>query len=343
MDIDVDLDTMTDEEFSAYLESSGVLDSTDENDSTDEVEDESEVVEEQEDLPEVEDPANTDDMDEADADEDTDEGTADPKTGSKSTTTYKYVVNGEELEFSDEEIKAQFGDVLNRAMDRKPVSPSHKKILDAISTAELNEKDINFAIDLLAGNKAALAALLQKHKVDAFDLEETDGPYVPQSYGRSESELEIAEVTGRISKDPEYDITHRILTKEWDEDSWAEFSKRPMLIELLHRDVKSGAYKELSGISKRLKLQDELRYGTGIRSDLEYYKLAVNIAATPPTPVEPSPPRRQLERDDASLRKVRKAAVNSKVVPGGTQHKKPVDTQHLSDDEFVKWFESNKG
>lgn len=233
--------------------------------------------------------------DEGDADESTEELTeeqpdevdedanteAQPVEQVAEVKTYKYKAKGQEFEFTEDEIKAQFGDVFAKAMDytqkTQAIKP-YRKMIDAMEQEKITPEDMNFAIDLLKGNKEAITTLLQRHKVDALELEVESKPnYTPNNYGRSDAEISIAEVAARINKDPEYDITHNVVTNEWDEDSWAELSKKPALIEIVHKDVKSGAYQRIDPIAKKLRLQDEIKYGTKLRSDFEYYKQAVSI------------------------------------------------------------------
>jgi hypothetical protein len=228
-------------------------------------------------------------------------------------------------------------------------------MIDAWEQEKLTNEDMNFAIDLLKGNKEAITTLLQKHQVDTLDLETEGKPvYVPQNYGRSEVELDIAEVTAKISGDPEYEITHRVLTKDWDDESWNEMTKRPILMELLHKDVKSGAFDTINPIATKLKVQDQIRYGRELKSDLEYYKAAVGVhtdnSMRQVTLAEDNERAKKLA--DVQVKQVKREAVQeaAKGRKAAAPTKSKAGTKKLtdylaedfgkmSDAEYMKWIE----
>lgn len=157
---------------------------------------------------------------------------------------HKFKANGEEFEFTEDEMKEQFAGIFSRAMDytkKTQAISKHRKLIDAMEQEKLTPEDMNFAIDLLKGNKEAIATLIKRNNIDTLELEvDGESGYIPNSYGRSNTELDLKEISAEISKDPEYELTHQILTKDWDDESWGEMTKKPHLIKLLHTDVKSG-------------------------------------------------------------------------------------------------------
>lgn len=213
---------------------------------------------------------------ESDADEeDTDKDEEDSKDEVQPVQKRKYKANGQEFEFTDEEILEQFGRVFGQSMNytqkMQAIKP-WRKTIDAIEEAKLTHNDINLMIDVLKGDKDAVAALVKRTGVNPLELDEDNAkPYQPNDYGRNETELAIKDIEDRISRDKEYSITHNVLTKQWDDASWREMTKDPQLIELLHVDVKSGMYDTISPIAQKLKV-----YDGSAKSDLEYYKLAAS-------------------------------------------------------------------
>jgi YHS domain-containing protein len=222
-------------------------------------------------------------VDSEDSDADTD---GDPELGSEQTIgdgaeaeadvqpaqKYSYKANGKEYTFTEEEIKQKFPQVFAQAMDytkkMQAIKP-YRKTIDAIEQAGLSHDDLSLAIDVLKGDKAAIAALLKRTGVDTLELDVDDKSYVPKSYGRDERTLDLKEVVDGIKDDQEFAVTSRIVDKDWDNGSWQEMSKDPSLIRALHIDVKSGVYNKVQPIAEKLKL-----YEGGRRSDLDYYKLA---------------------------------------------------------------------
>ena len=249
-------------------------DSEEEIDSEDAVDDDDQ---EQPDDQDSDHDASTDELEEEGTDED---GEPDEGTDSEGTTaegkevqpvhqSYKFKANGREYEFSDTEIKEQFPKIFGQAMDytkkMQAIKP-WRKTIDAIEGAKLNHDDINLAIDVLKGDKNAIAEVLKRTGVDTLDLDTEESKYVAKDYGRDDKTLDIKEVLEDISKDPEYDTTHRVLSKEWDERSWETMSADPEMIKLLHIDVKNGMYDKVQPVAEKLKIYDR-----GRKSDLDYY------------------------------------------------------------------------
>ena len=182
---------------------------------------------------------------------------------------YKFKANGKEYEMTDDEMKSQFPKIFGQAMDYTKKTQAMKpwrQTIDAIESAKLSHEDVSLMIDVLRGDKQAIAEVIKRTGTDALDIDTENSKYTPKSYGRDETALAIKDVIDEISADKEYDITHKILSKEWDDKSFAEFTKDPELIRQLHIDVKSGMYNQVQPIAEKLKVFDR-----GRKSDLEYY------------------------------------------------------------------------
>jgi len=328
---------------------------------------------EDEETDEDEDEGSTEDEEELDGEpEETEEEqpeakTEDVKTEAQKVEPEKYVykANGQEFEFTEAEIKEQFGAVFAKAMDytqKTQALKKHRQIVDVVEQEKLTLQDINFALDLLKGDKGAIAELIKKTGVDTLELEAEDKlAYTPKNYGRTDVELDIQEVTAEISKDPEYEITHRLLTKEWDDESWTELTKKPHMIKLLHTDVKSGVFNKINPILQKLKVQDSVRFGRSIKSDLDYYKEAVGVYSQ--TVAQETARKAESEKVESAQRKIaevkqtqekkvaQKAAVKKRKAAAPTKSstgtKKSVDyleeALSMSDDDYVKWMEKRLG
>jgi len=245
------------------------IEESDNDTSTDEVDEDTE----EEDVEETEE----DDLD-GDTDEVEETATEEVKATKEEVQPiqkHKFKANGKEYEFTDDEVRTQFPKIFGQAMDYTRKMQSIKpwrKTIDAIESAKLNHDDVNLMIDVLKGDKDAVAAVLKRTGIDALDLDVDNSKYVAKDYGRNETELAIKDVVEKISADPEYSITHRVLSNEWDDRSFKEMTNDPGLIELLHMDVKSGMYGKVQPIAEKLKV-----YGRGAKSDLDYYKEAAGI------------------------------------------------------------------
>lgn len=188
------------------------------------------------------------------------------------TPVHKFKANGKEYSFTPEEMMEQFPKIFGQAMDYTKKTQALKpwrKTIDAIESAKLGHDDINLMIDVFKGDKNAIAELIKRTGVDTLDLDTENSKYVPKDYGRDDTALAIKDIVDEISADKEYETTHRILSKEWDEKSFSELTKDPELIRLLHVDVKSGMYDKVQPIAEKMKVFDR-----GRQSDLDYYKAA---------------------------------------------------------------------
>ena len=183
-----------------------------------------------------------------------------------------FKANGREFKFTQDEMLEQFPKIFGQAMDYTKKTQAMKpwrKTIDAIEQAKLGHEDINLMIDVMKGNKEAIAEVLKRTGVDSLEIDTENSKYTPNDYGRDDKALAIKEIVEEISVDKEYEITHRVLSKEWDEKSFREMTEDPDLIRLLHVDVKTGMFDKVQPIADKIKVLDR-----GSKTDLEYYRLA---------------------------------------------------------------------
>lgn len=261
-------------------------------DSDEEFDDEIEDSLEHPDAQDSDDDTDTDELDEDEVEEDSDEEDADPdeeadtedeqtdetaeaddtKVQPTQDEVLKFKANGQDYEFTTAEMKEQFGRVFAQAMDYTKKTQQIKpwrKTIDAMEQAELGQDDVNLMIDVLKGDKEAIAEVLKRTGVDALDLDTENSNYEAKDYGRNDTELSIKDIVDEISVDKEYAVTHNVLEKQWDDRSRQAFVEDPNMIRLLHTDVKTGMFDKVSPIAQKLKV-----YDGGKQSDLDYYMSA---------------------------------------------------------------------
>lgn len=183
-----------------------------------------------------------------------------------------FKANGREFKFTQDEMLEQFPKIFGQAMDYTKKTQAMKpwrKTIDAIEQAKLGHEDINLMIDVMKGNKEAIAEVLKRTGVDSLEIDTENSKYTPNDYGRDDKALAIKDIVDEISVDKEYEITHRVLSKEWDEKSFRDMTNDPELIRLLHVDVKTGIFDKVQPIADKIKVLDR-----GNKTDLEYYRLA---------------------------------------------------------------------
>lgn len=231
----------------------------------------------EEDEEEVEDDSDTENEDADESAETEDEQTDNTEKQSDEVVQptqeiLKVKANGQEYEFTLDEMKSQFGSIFAKAQDytkKTQALKEYRKTIDIVQNAGLSDNDLNLFADVLKGDKDAIAAVLKRTGVDALDLDTENVNYAPKNYGRNDTELAIKDIVDDISADKEYVITHNILEKQWDSKSREKFIEDPNMIKGLHIDVKSGLYDKLNPIMQKLKI-----YDGATRSDLDYYFMA---------------------------------------------------------------------
>lgn len=250
-------ETGTEEDESASEDEEEELEQPDAEDSND-VEDEVVIEQEEEEQSDEPDESESDDV------------VPEPEAVITEPTKNTYRANGQDYEFTDDEVKEQFGKVFGQAANytqkMQEIAP-WRKTISALKENEIGHEDVNLMIDALKGNQEAAAEMLKKAGVDILSLDtEEETKYTPREYGLSETALAIQDIESRISGDQEYNITTHVVNKQWDEKSRDVMFKEPELIEGLHYDIKAGIFDEISPIATKLKVLDG-----GSKSDLDYY------------------------------------------------------------------------
>ena len=271
-----------------------------------------------------------------------------------------FKANGREFKFTQNEMLEQFPRIFGQAMDYTKKTQAIKqwrKTIDAIEQAKLGHEDVNLMIDVMKGNKEAIAEVLKRTGVDSLEIDTENSKYTPNDYGRDDKALAIKDIVEEISVDKEYEITHRVLSKEWDEKSFREMTEDPDLIRLLHVDVKTGMFDKVQPIADKIKVLDR-----GNKTDLEYYRLAsielaqqqqeanrVSYEAERQKQEREAKLARQVEIDRVKKTQERQKEVAVKAVERKaatpTTRKVPtskvVDYLDNSDEAFEEWYKTN--
>lgn len=283
-----DIENLSDEDFDKYMNEAiaegGMVEEEEEVDGTEtEVEeDEVDTAEQPEDENESEDSDDNNDVDEeqveeTEEDSETDEGiqeTVDeqptkeetkPTTDTHKVPTFRLKADGTEFDLTEDELKQLASKGMNYTKKMQDIK-EYREHVSAIKEAALSKDDINLMIDVLKGDKDALATVMKRTGVDALDVDVENSKYVPKNYGRNEVELDIEEVVETISRDPEYVTTKHIISSNWDKQSQMEFVKDPIKIKKLHEDVKNGTFDQVVPMMLKKKALDGAR-----KPDIEYY------------------------------------------------------------------------
>lgn len=128
----------------------------------------------------------------------------------------------------------------------------HRKILKSLEQNGLLEADkINFAIDLLKGDKAAVAKFLKDQSIDTYelpDLEET--PYQSKNYMPTDERVAFDEKTQELQGS---EAGQRVLSyvKNLDQDSFFEVYSNPVILDNLQRHAENGLMNDTLAILEK--------------------------------------------------------------------------------------------
>lgn len=128
----------------------------------------------------------------------------------------------------------------------------HRKILKSLEQNGLLEADkINFAIDLLKGDKAAVAKFLKDQSIDTYelpDLEET--PYQSKNYLPSDERVAFDEKTQELQNS---EAGQRVLSyiKNLDQESFFEVYSNPVILDNLQRHAEIGLMNDTLAILEK--------------------------------------------------------------------------------------------
>jgi len=193
----------------------------------------------------------------------------------KKSGVRKFKANGQDFEFTEAEILEQFETVFGQSMNytqkMQKIAP-YRKMISALEQEGVTHDSLNLALDALKGDKGAIKKLLEKAKIDAYELtseDEEKTEYVPKDYGKNETQLDIEEITSRIQGDEEFKITTNVIDEQWDETSRQAIVQNPNMIMGLHNDIKSGVYDTVAPMAMKMKVLDG-----NTKSDIEYYMIA---------------------------------------------------------------------
>lgn len=239
--------------------------------------------------------------------------------------SYKIKANDKEFDLSLDELKALAPKAMDYTKKMQEIAP-WRKTISALKEQGLGETDVNLMIDVLKGDKNAIAEVLKRTGVDALELDDAKETYVPNQYGKDENTQRIDDIISQISSDEEFKVTSEVVDNQWDSKSRTAMAQNPDMILGLHADIKNGVYDKVSPIALKLKALDG-----GRLSDVEYY---IEAGKQYYAKVETAPAK-QTETKEMAPR--RKAAAPTKTMSG---KRDVVDYLNDSDEEFDEWYKS---
>jgi hypothetical protein len=266
-----------------------------------------------------------------------DEPEATEEKAVEDNSTFKIKASDMELDLTLDELKALASKGLDYTKKTQTLAP-WRKTISALQESGLGETDVSLMIDVLKGDKHAIAEVLNRTKVDPLELDTDKVEYTPKSYGKDDTQLAIEDVVNEISMDKEYEVTAKVVDEVWDSESRQKMAKNPSLIRGLHEEIKMGRYEIVAPIAMKMKTMDMVRGGQ-VQSDLDYYQSAVDAYLQSAQQQQAAQKEQGKQKDVQDRSTARKAATTTKRMSGG---KSVIDYLDDNDDDFDKWLSDVK-
>ena len=318
------IDSMSDEEFEAFMNNSTST-------TTDEVEDKKEEVtteKEQTTTPEV--------KEDSEVKEDTKESTKeDSKVPEEYASIFKpFKANGKVITPKTVEDVISLMQMGANYTKKMQLMAPMKKVVQSLDNAKIDEQELNFLIDVSKGDKEAIKQLLIKHKIDPLEIDlDGDNTYSPRNNIASDEDVEFNDTLMDI-----HDSLPRIqeiLNKTWDDNSKKAILKDPRLMRALHEEVQMGRFDE---VQKRLEAEKTFGRYKGI-SDVDAYidlvskmeQERMKTKTQPETPTRTESTKKIPDKSKAAPTKGKTSKSSSSLTAK--------DLLSMSDDEFNKLSE----
>ena len=221
------------------------------------------------------------------------------------------------------------------------------RLLQSMERHQFDEEKLNFALDLLSGNKEAIHKLVTDHSFNSDDLYDDDGnapSYVPTDKLVSQSEMDVRAAFEQIETSPHIGRVQQVLQKDWDMDSANEFVKNPSLIINLEQQMQAGHF----DIIQTEMMRQRTMYGqqTQHLNDLQLYcaigeQLVKQGQLKMPTtsPVPPPPSQASVVAPKPKKTTQQPQSDASKVAPSVRKQGNAKTVQNylnMSDEDFMK-------
>ncbi|ANJ20721.1 tail length tape measure protein [Dinoroseobacter phage DS-1410Ws-06] len=127
-----------------------------------------------------------------------------------------------------------------RMHELKPMKAMNRMLQD---NGLADQNKLNFAIDLMKGNKEAIAKLLKSHNIDPMDLDtEKDSGYQATNYGGNAQDNAFRDALDEAIAIPEGQALVNDIHANWDVQSKAKLRENPSILGNLTQMKMSGVY-----------------------------------------------------------------------------------------------------
>ena len=201
----------------------------------------------------------------------------------------------------------------------------------------LDEDKLSYAVDLLSGDKAAIAKLIKDNEIDLYDLDEDTGDsYKPTYKGVSQQEIAVSSAIDDLRDSPSFDRTMEVATGLWDNASQQFIVNNPSVLGVLEQHISSGIFDTVWAEVERLEGIGKL---AGLNS-LEAYKVVGDYLSEQGAFGEADQSTTQTtkakEQKREETNRKKQATQKPKGSTRSSSKKDVINPLSLSDEEFMK-------
>lgn len=146
-----------------------------------------------------------------------------------------------------------------RMQEIKPMKALNRVLQD---NGLADQSKLNFAIDLIKGDKTAITQLLKSHKIDPMDLDtEKDSGYQANNYAGNAQDNDFRDALDETLATPEGQALVTHINADWDKMSKGRLRENPAILGNLQQLKSSGVYDK---VVEELNYQKSMGYLTGV-------------------------------------------------------------------------------
>lgn len=171
----------------------------------------------------------------------------------------KFTANGREVEgFKNPEDLIRAQQMLHGYSDKMKVFKEYKKFLKPLEERKITQDPdkFNLAMSLLDGDIEAIKKVIKDRGIDPLEMDLDDIKYVNRNTLPSDAQMLIEEVSAQARDLGVEDKFHRVLTKDFDDESLQEFIKEGAVRRDLIQHLKDGTYDIVQDEIRKMELLD---------------------------------------------------------------------------------------
>lgn len=187
---------------------------------------------------------------------------------SSNQPTFKVKADGQEYEFTTDELVQLAPKAINYTNKMKKIAP-FRRMISALEEKKITEDELNQFIEMRDGNKSAISNFLAKKNISTLDIsnidEEESKAYKAKEYGLDAKEVPFVEAVEDLSQkcinngDEETYNLIRDFTNQLDKPS-QDFIKyqNPNVLNLLYEDIKNGVFQKVTTMLNKQRILGQL-------------------------------------------------------------------------------------